>query len=467
MSLHTNVNKTSSQMSNAPETIVEMQPLAPFVSGSPQDDRPRLSAWGNEGFAFDLAVVGLGYVGLPTTLAFRERGHRVLGVDASEARLTSITEQRVDLVDEDRNRLARALHDSSFELTTDPTQLRLAAAVIVCVPTPVDEYQVPDLTILRSACASVVENAVPGQLFILTSTTYVGSTWDLLGAPLANRDLTAGKDIFVAFSPERINPGTDLYAHEDVPRVVGGVTPACGTAAANLLSTSVKNVHSVPDAETAEMTKLVENTFRAVNIALANEFADICHALKLNVKVVIEAAATKPYGFMPFIPGPGVGGHCIPCDPHYLLWQMKKERLHSPVIEQAMNAIAGRPRRIVESAIHALSERDMHINAAKVLLVGVAYKPDVADLRQSPALEILASLIAEGANVFYHDPRFETLTLPGGHVLRGVKDPSSVGADLTIMHTAHSDIGLDWLADEHMVLDTTYRLTDLPQLVRP
>jgi UDP-N-acetyl-D-glucosamine dehydrogenase len=335
------------------------------------------------------------------------------------------------------------------------------------VPTPVDQYQVPDLSILKKACASVVDHAVPDQLFILTSTTYVGSTWDLLGAPLADKGLTAGKDVFVAFSPERINPGTDLYAHEDVPRVVGGVTPACGIVATTLLATSVNNVHSVPNAETAEMTKLMENTFRAVNIALANEFADICHALKLNVKDVIEAAATKPYGFMPFIPGPGVGGHCIPCDPHYLLWQMKKERLQSPVIEQAMNAIAVRPRRVVESAIHALSERDMYMRAAKVLVVGVAYKPDVADLRQSPALEILTSLIAEGASVHYHDPRFETLTLPNGHVLVGVKEPRLLGADLTILHTAHSDVDLQWLADERLVLDTTYQLTDLPHLVRP
>lgn len=467
MSLRTNTRKAPPKLAEAPEKIVKMQPLVPLTSGSPDKGQTPSPAWHKAGFDFDLAVVGLGYVGLPTTLAFRERGHRVLGVDVSEARLNSISQQHVDLVDEDRSRLARALNDPTFELTSDPSLLKRAAAVVVCVPTPVDPYLVPDLTILKQACASVVDNAIPGQLLILTSTTYVGSTWDLLGAPLAKKGLAAGHDVFVAFSPERINPGTDLYAHEDVPRVVGGVTPACGAAAATLLSTSVKNVHSVPNAETAEMTKLMENTFRAVNIALANEFADICHALKLNVKDVIDAAATKPYGFMPFIPGPGVGGHCIPCDPHYLLWQMKKERLQSPVIEQAMNAIAVRPRRIVESAIHALSERDMYMHGAKVLVVGVAYKPDVADLRQSPALEILTSLIAEGASVHYHDPRFETLTLPTGHVLENVKDPRVLGAQLTILHTAHSDVDLEWLVDERLVLDTTYQLNDLPHLVRP
>ena len=462
-----NISKVPSKARKAPEKIEKMQPLLPFLHETPKGKPPRPPAQRKKQFEFDLAVVGLGYVGLPTSLAFRERGHRVLGIDANQARLKSILNQRADLVDEDRERLARALTDPTFQVTSDPSLLSRAAAVVVCVPTPVDQYLVPDLTILRTACESVVMNAVPGQLFILTSTTYVGSTWDLLGAPLAGRGLTAGTDVYVAFSPERINPGTDLYAHEDVPRVVGGLTAACSAAAAALLSTSVKQIHRVLNAETAEMTKLVENTFRAVNIALANEFADICHALKLNVKDVIEAAATKPYGFMPFIPGPGVGGHCIPCDPHYLLWQMKKERLHSPVIEQAMNAISLRPRRVIERAIHALSEHDVNMHAAKILVVGVAYKPDVADIRQSPALEILAGLITEGANVTYHDLRFENITLPNGHVLRGVEEPSSVGADLTILHTAHSDVGLDWLADERIVLDTTYQLTDLPQLVRP
>lgn len=449
-----------------PAKISHMQPFVPLTSDGrePSGARPTIAL--SPEFDFDLAVVGLGYVGLPTTLAFRETGHRVLALDVSAERLAAIAGQDVDLVQEDRERLTRALADPTFELTQDPTQLRRAAAVIVCVPTPVDDYLVPDLRILRKACATVVENAVRGQVLLLTSTTYVGSTWDLLGAPLAAAGLTAGKDLSVAFSPERINPGTDFFAHEDVPRVVGGITQSCSEAAGALLETSVRKVHVTPNAETAEMCKLLENTFRAVNIALANEFADICHTLKLNVKEVIDAASTKPYGYMPFFPGPGVGGHCIPCDPHYLLWQMKKARLNSPVIEQAMSAIAVRPRRVVERAIHALSEHDMYVHTARILVVGVAYKPDVADLRQSPAIEVITGLLAEGAEVFYHDPRFETLTLPDGRTLRGVRDPREVGADLTILHTVHSDVDLTWLVDEQIVLDTTYRLTDLPQLVR-
>ncbi|NJC22652.1 nucleotide sugar dehydrogenase [Arthrobacter pigmenti] len=441
-------------VSTNPARLQDLAPIAPKLAAPAQT------------FDFDLAVVGLGYVGLPTTLAFRETGHRVLALDASPARLAAVANQDVDLLQEDRCRLVRALADPTFELTQDASRLGRAAAVVICVPTPVDDYLVPDLTILKKACATVVENAVPGQVILLTSTTYVGSTWDLLGAPLTASGFDVGKDISVAFSPERINPGADSFAHEDVPRVVGGITRSCGDAAAALLATSVREIYVASSAETAEMCKLLENTFRAVNIALANEFADICNSLSLNVKEVIDAASTKPYGYMPFLPGPGVGGHCIPCDPHYLLWQMKKARLNSPVIEQAMNAISVRPRRVVERAIHALAERDRYIHTAKVLVVGLAYKPDVADLRQSPALEIISGLLSEGAEVHFYDPRFETLSLPGHQMLYGVADPRSVDADLTIVHTTHSDVDLAWLADEKIVLDTTYRLTDLPQLVR-
>ena len=292
-------------------------------------------------FSFDVAIVGLGYVGLPTALAINASGRSVLGLDVSENRLAVIRSRQADLLDSDKVRLTSALEDPSFMISTDLSQLAQAAAVVVCVPTPVDPYLVPDLGILRAACASVVEFAVPGQLLMLTSTTYVGSTRDLLAVPLAAKGLIPGRDVFVAFSPERINPGVDAFSHEDVPRVVGGVTPACGEAAEALLRASTKLVHVVPSADVAEMTKLVENTFRAVNIALANEFADICHGLGMEVMDVIDAASTKPYGFMPFTPGPGVGGHCIPCDPHYLLWQLRKARVTAPVIEHAMAGIAG------------------------------------------------------------------------------------------------------------------------------
>ncbi|ACL41515.1 nucleotide sugar dehydrogenase [Pseudarthrobacter chlorophenolicus A6] len=417
-------------------------------------------------FTFDVAIVGLGYVGLPTALAINASGRRVLGLDVSERRLAVIREQQADLLDSDKERLKTALLDPSFMLTSDLSLLAHAAAVVVCVPTPVDEYLVPDLGILRAACASVVEYAVPGQLLMLTSTTYVGTTRDLLAMPLAAKGLIPGRDVYVAFSPERINPGVDSFSHEDVPRVVGGVTAACGEAAERLLSASTKLVHVVPSADAAEMTKLVENTFRAVNIALANEFAQICHELDMEVMDVINAAATKPYGFMPFTPGPGVGGHCIPCDPHYLLWQLRKARVTAPVIEQAMIGIAGRPHQVVEKARRILSERNHGLAGARVMVVGVAYKPDVEDLRESPALEIIAELIADGAEVAYSDPWCLTAPDGRGGTLISNPAPQLWEADLVILHTRHSQTDLDWLENATAVLDTTYRLPKADNVTR-
>jgi UDP-N-acetyl-D-glucosamine dehydrogenase len=423
----------------------------PIAFEAPQDDVP-------SAFDFDVAIVGRGYVGLPTSWAFSAAGARVLGVDVSSDRLDVIRSGRADLVDSDRERLTQALTEPSFELTSDPTCLSRSAAIIICVPTPVDAYLVPDLRILDSACQTVVEHAVSGQLILLTSTTYVGSTRHLLATPLAKRGLIAGSNIHVAFSPERINPGTENFAHEDVPRVVGGITNSCTAAAEALIGTYTRLIHVVSSADAAEMTKLVENTFRAVNIGLANEFADMANSLKLDVMEVINAAATKPYGFMAFTPGPGVGGHCIPCDPHYLLWQMRRLRLSTPVIEQAMNAIAARPGRVVDRIRKILSDSDRGLHSARVLVVGVAYKPDVEDPRESPALEIIGSLIEEGTVVGYHDHLIPTLRLDDGTVLEHNQDPGGFEADLVLLHTAHSHADTSWISPEVSVLDSTFRL---------
>ncbi|MBP3042144.1 nucleotide sugar dehydrogenase [Arthrobacter jiangjiafuii] len=416
-------------------------------------------------FEFDVAVVGMGYVGLPTSLAFREAGYRVLGVDVSEHRLQTIRDGRADLLEGDRERLGRALEDPGFELTSDAARLSNAAAVVIAVPTPVDEYLVPDLSILRSACATVVENAVSGQLVVLTSTSYVGCTKDMVALPLTARGLLPGLDVHVAFSPERINPGVDDFSQEEVPRVVGGITEACGQRAEVLLAKYVPKVHLVPTAEAAEMTKLLENTFRAVNIALANEFADICGTLNISVMDVIDAADTKPFGFMRFNPGPGVGGHCIPCDPHYLLWQLRRNRMNAPVIEQAMQDIAARPRRVVDRSRKLLSDRDQGLAGARVLLAGVAYKPDVEDVRESPALEIIAGLAAEGATVGYIDPLISRISSKGIE-LDSVTDPAGFAPDLVIMHTSHAGFDLGWLDAVPTVLDTTYKLPAAPNTIQ-
>lgn len=411
----------------------------------------------HERVTYDVAVVGLGYVGLPTALGFHHAGLTVLGIDAQPARIAAIRAGAADLVDDDGARLQRALVDPAFRLTDRIAELRQAASVVICVPTPVDEHQVPDLSILSAAAAQVVEHAQAGQLILLVSTTYVGCTEDFLVRPLMRRGFEVGTDIHVAFSPERIDPGNAVFTHDAVPRVIGGASAACSQRAEALLSTAVARIHHVGSIGEAEMSKLLENTFRAVNIALANEVADICTVLGLDVTRVIDAAATKPYGFMAFRPGPGVGGHCIPCDPHYLLWQLRSERLDPPVITQAMNAIAARPRRVVDRVRFLLGESGTGLRGARVLVVGLAYKPNVADLRESPALEILERLQDEGATVGFHDARFEEVRLPGGSRLQHAADPASFQADLVVLHTLHDDAGLEWIREDDLVLDTTYR----------
>ncbi|MDQ0382645.1 nucleotide sugar dehydrogenase [Amycolatopsis thermophila] len=406
-----------------------------------------------------MAIVGLGYVGLPTALAFAEAGRQVVGFDISESRLADIKADRADLLASDHQRLARHLSER-LEITNEPTRLSEVGAIVVCVPTPVDEHLVPDLGPLHDACVMVAEAAMPGQTIVLTSTTYVGSTRDLLVAELEARELFVGRDVFVAFSPERIDPGDANHVPERTPRVVGGVTDECTRRAIGLLADSAPVVHVVSSPEAAEATKLLENTFRAVNIAFANEFASAVRSLDLDPMEIITAAATKPFGFMPFYPGPGVGGHCIPCDPHYLLWELRRRRVSSPITEAAMTAIAHRPLDVVRRAQEVLADNSIALFGARVLVVGVAYKPGVADVRESPALEIIAELNRRGADVHFTDPLVDQIRV-GEHVMTA--DAPEGSWDLVIVHTAHPGLDLDWLADEELVLDATYRLT-LPHL---
>lgn len=409
---------------------------------------------------FDIAIVGLGYVGLPTALAFCAAGARVLGIDTSESRLTAVRSGQADLVASDQLRLgaANATPDGKWCLTSDATMLGRAKAVIVCVPTPIDAHAVPDLRALTSACASVLDAVVPGQLVMLTSTSYVGCTRDLLAHPLVARGLQPGVDVHVAFSPERINPADEAFGHEEVPRVVGGFTRACGELAAETLGQYVDSTHLVDTLEIAEATKLLENTFRAVNIAFINEFASVCRELEVPVTDVIDAAATKPYGFMPFRPGPGVGGHCIPCDPHYLLWQLRADRVPAPILEQAMTGLAQRPQRVAARASSMLAEAGIAPSGAEVVVVGVAYKPNVADVRESTALEIIELLRKQGMRVSYVDSRVPSIRLADGQVLTSRSDGDEAGADLVLLHTKHDDTDLGWLRGHPRVLDATYSL---------
>jgi nucleotide sugar dehydrogenase len=406
---------------------------------------------------FDVAIVGLGYVGLPTALAFHAAGCKVLGVDISTSRLADIREGAVDLIASDVARLRGALSSPAFEISDDLDLLAGADAVLICVPTPVDEHLAPHLDPLRHACAAVARRAQAGQVIMLTSTTYAGCTRDMLVGPLAERGLEVGHDVYVAFSPERIDPGNVTHAHEDVPRIVGGVTAECTERAAAILERYVRHVHRVGSPEAAELAKLLENTFRAVNIALANEVADVCRHLGVPAAEVIDAAATKPFGFMPFYPGPGVGGHCIPCDPHYLLWQLRAARQDAPVIASAMNAIAMRPNLVHQRALELLAESGKPLRGARILVLGVTYKADIADVRESPALTIIESLLQAGAYVDFHDPFVSTVTVRDA-TLASVTVSDEGGYDLVIAHSLHSRLDPAWLDAAPLVLDTTFRL---------
>jgi nucleotide sugar dehydrogenase len=414
-----------------------------------------------------VVVVGMGYVGLPTALAFHGAGFRVVGLDVSQARLGAIRAGDVDLLPEDQLRLGVALCDPDrFRLSAEPAALAAADAVLVCVPTPVDRHRVPKLDPLQSACQQVVEHARPGQTLVLTSTSFAGTTRELLIEPLAARGLLAGRDLHVAYAPERIDPGNTHFPQAQVPRVLGGATPACTDAARELLAPVAREIHTVGSPEAAELVKLLENTFRAVNISLANEFAEVCADLGLDPAEVVDAAATKPYGFMPFYPGPGVGGHCIPVDPHYLLWRSKASGRHLPVIEAAMTSIALRPARVVSEAMERLSDAGLGLAGARVLLVGIAYKPGVQDVREAPAIEIWQRLEARGARVAYFDPFVPALTL-GGAERRGERVLDPAAYDLVVVCTRHPEVDYGPLERAPRLLDYTHYRPTAADRVEP
>ena len=415
-----------------------------------------------------VAVIGLGYVGLPTALALESRGHPIVGIDIDRRRLDAIRSGEVDSVSTAAHDLAGAIERGSFDLTDDPTRITSVDAVIIAVPTPIDATRTPDVAALQAACDEVVANARKGQVIILTSTTFVGCTRSYLAEPLESRGFEVGRDVMVAFAPERLNPGSTDFGPDDVPRVVGGITSECARAACEVLDDICATTHVVSSPEVAEMTKLVENTFRAVNIALANEFADAAGAFEIDAREVLDAAASKPYGFMAFEPGVGVGGHCIPCDPHYLLWSLHSERRFSPVIEQAMLVLATRPDRIAARVRELLATRGTAIDGARVLIAGITYKPGVRDLRESPALQLATTLRHWGAEVTGHDPTYMgTVVDHDGRTVPLIDRPEPGEHDLVVI--AHRDAILDRDALERapLVLDATWSLSDLPTVVTP
>jgi UDP-N-acetyl-D-glucosamine dehydrogenase len=425
---------------------------APAFVGSPSHDvAPPAPETGHT----VVAVVGLGYVGLPTAIALRNAGCRIVGIDVSPPRLTAIRKGRVELLDSELEDLRGHLAGDGFVMTSRAKALDSADLVLICVPTPVDERLRPDLTILREACASVVKHARVGQTLVLTSTTYVGTTRELLVEPLAKRGLRVGEDVFVAFAPERIDPGVKDHEQRQTPRVLGGVSEECFQRASAVLRHTCKYLHRVSSPEAAEMVKLYENTFRAVNIALSFEMAEACLAHGLDPVEVTDGAATKPYGFLAHYPSAGVGGHCIGVDPYYLLHDLRVRDRPATMAEEALRKVSGRPRHVAWRAHELLVELGKPLAGARVLVVGASYKPGVADTREAPAVEIIVRLRSEGAHVDYYDPLVPKLRV-GAEVLKGVgTDPGSY--DLAILATLHPEHDYGWLEHCAAVLDCTYR----------
>lgn len=351
-----------------------------------------------------VGIIGLGYVGLPLAVAFGEAGFPTLGFDVNPSVVRGIQGRKSHITDVTPDRVEKLIDQQKLDATMDFSRLGEVDAIIICVPTPLSKTDDPDVSYILKATEAVRKQLRAGQIVILESTTYPGTTRELVQGRLEDTGLTAGEDFFVAFSPERVDPGNPVWHIENTPKIVGGLTAACHNLAVRLYDEVVDTVVEVSSPEAAELAKLLENTFRAVNIGLVNEMAVISDRLGIDVWEVIDAASTKPYGFMRFFPGPGLGGHCIPIDPLFLAWKMKTLHYRTRFIELAAEINAEMPRYVVERVVEALNTARKSLNGSRVLLLGLSYKPEVDDTRESPALDILQLLEEKGAEVSYHDP---------------------------------------------------------------
>jgi UDP-N-acetyl-D-glucosamine dehydrogenase len=411
-----------------------------------------------------VAVVGLGHAGLPSAIALGRAGFRIVGIDSSSSRLSDIRNGQAELAAGDRDDLRAHLGDGDFELTDEIEAVRAADRVLICVPTTVGAQGEPNRDALTRACASIVKHARAGQTLVLTSTTHVGSTRELLVEPLAERGLCVGEDVFVAFSPECADPAAG--EREPLPRVriVGAMTETCFAHVSELLRPLCRDLLRVSSPAAAEMVKLYESSFRAVNVALAFEMADACRAFSLDPIEVTDAAAANSVGFMAHYPSAGVGGHAVGVDPHQLLHPLRERRLAATLIEGALRTVAARPRRVAQRAHELLLRSGAHLRDVRVLVVGVSYKPGVADCTNAPAVEIISRLQAEGVRVDFHDPLVRTLRVDGEQ-LHGIdpdprRDGSGFGPEdyeLTIVVGIQPGHDYGWLRRCPQVLDCTYR----------
>jgi UDP-N-acetyl-D-glucosamine dehydrogenase len=400
----------------------------------------------------ELAIVGAGYVGLPLARCFAEAGVSVVLVDVDADRVASISRGESYVEDVPGEALAPLVDAGTLAATTDYDAIKDADAIVVALPTPLSANREPDLSVVLGAVEEIAKRLRKGQLVSLESTTYPGTTREEVLPVLERGGFEVGKDFFLAFSPERIDPGREDWTVQTTPKVVGGITPECTKRACALYERAIATVFSVSSPEAAELTKLLENIFRSVNIALVNELAQLCDRMRVDVWEVVEAAATKPFGFMSFKPGPGLGGHCLPVDPFYLAWKAREYDFYTEFIELAGKVNENMPYFCLEKITRALNSQEKAVKGSTVHLVGVAYKADVGDLRESPALKLIGLLRDEGAEVTYHDPHVPEL--PEHGLSSQDLDGSLANADCVAIVTAHSGIDYDRLAERaRLVVD--------------
>jgi UDP-N-acetyl-D-glucosamine dehydrogenase len=403
-----------------------------------------------------IGVIGLGYVGLPLAMEFVHAGFRVIGYDVSQRVVDLLMAGASHIQDIPSATVQAAVTSGQFVATTLEDRLAECDAISIAVPTPLSKTRDPDMAYVLSAADAIARQAHPGLCVVLESTTYPGTTRELLQPRLEAKGLTVGTDIFVAFSPERVDPGNPVYHTKNTPKVVGGITPACVEVASALYESCIDTVVPVSSPEAAELVKLLENTFRAVNIGLVNEIAIVCDKLGVDVWEVINAAATKPFGFMKFTPGPGIGGHCIPLDPHYLAWKMRTLNYKTRFIDLASEINAHMPEWVVQKVADALNEERKAVRGSQILVLGVAYKRDIDDVRESPALDVIRLLEERGAEVVYHDP-FVHEFREDGHLRASVElsDERLAWADAVVVVTDHQVIDYQRVLDHAgLVVDT-------------
>lgn len=401
-------------------------------------------------------VIGLGYVGLPLSVEAGRSGLKVIGFDVNDAVVTGVNAGRSHIQDLTDADVAALLEQGLLEATTDMSRLAECDAISICVPTPLSKTRDPDVSYVIAASEAVAAALRPGQLIVLESTTYPGTTREVMQPTLERTGLVVGEDFHLCFSPERVDPGNETWTTKNTPKIIGGLTAACRDAGAAFYERFIDSVVRVSSVEAAELTKILENTFRAVNIGLVNEVALIADLLGVDVWEVIDAAATKPFGFMKFTPGPGLGGHCIPVDPHYLAWKMRTLNYKTRFIDLASEINAEMPIFVVGKVREVLNRKQRAVNGSKIVLLGVAYKRDVDDVRESPALDVLKLLEADGAEVVYHDPYVPEWKEDG--VIRqsqALTEELLSGADVVVILTDHTAFDYAWILENAKALVDT------------